>query len=107
LGHQLLAIAAGAKTYKMKFGNRGMNQPCVDLRTGRCYITSQNHGFAVDDTCLPDGWTALFTNANDASNEGIAHEEKPWFSVQFHPEACGGPIDSFFLFDEFMNIIQH
>lgn len=106
LGHQLLSLAAGAKTYKMKFGNRGVNQPCVDLRTGRCYITSQNHGFAVDAECLPDGWTALFTNANDGSNEGIAHLSKPWCSVQFHPEACCGPVDTFFLFDEFLRRIK-
>ena len=87
LGHQLLALAAGARTYKMKFGNRGMNQPCVDLRTGRCYITAQNHGFAVDADSLPAGWRPLYTNANDGSNEGIAHEDRPWLSVQFHPEA--------------------
>eukprot|EP00933_Yihiella_yeosuensis_P048097 TRINITY_DN4410_c0_g1_i8.p1 TRINITY_DN4410_c0_g1~~TRINITY_DN4410_c0_g1_i8.p1 ORF type:complete len:1589 (+),score=341.89 TRINITY_DN4410_c0_g1_i8:115-4881(+) len=107
LGHQLLSLAAGAKTYKMKFGNRGVNQPCIDLRTGRCYITSQNHGYAVDDTCLPDGWSALFTNANDGSNEGIAHNGKPWFSVQFHPEAACGPVDTYFLFDEFFKIVQN
>jgi carbamoyl-phosphate synthase small subunit len=101
LGHQLLALAAGAKSYKMKFGNRGMNQPCVDLRTGRCYITAQNHGFAVDAESLPAGWKPLYTNANDGSNEGIGHEDRPWFSVQFHPEACGGPVDTSFLFDEF------
>eukprot|EP00927_Polykrikos_kofoidii_P014402 TRINITY_DN16305_c0_g1_i1.p1 TRINITY_DN16305_c0_g1~~TRINITY_DN16305_c0_g1_i1.p1 ORF type:complete len:1562 (+),score=274.84 TRINITY_DN16305_c0_g1_i1:79-4764(+) len=107
LGHQLLSIAAGAKTYKMKFGNRGVNQPCVDMRTGRCYITSQNHGFAVDDTNLPDGWRALFTNANDGSNEGIAHANRPWQSVQFHPEASGGPLDTYFLFDEFLRIVTN
>jgi len=107
LGHQLLSLAAGASTYKMKFGNRGVNQPCIDLRTGRCYITSQNHGFAVDDESLPDGWKPLFTNANDGSNEGIAHEDKPWFSVQFHPEACCGPVDTYFLFDEFSKIVRN
>jgi len=105
LGHQLLALAAGAKTYKMPFGNRGMNQPCIDLRSGRCYITAQNHGFAVDDDTLPKGWTPLFTNANDGSNEGIAHIERPWVSVQFHPEACGGPVDTSFLFDEFLRLV--
>mmetsp|Transcript_14182 Transcript_14182/g.32133 ORF Transcript_14182/g.32133 Transcript_14182/m.32133 type:complete len:1533 (+) Transcript_14182:66-4664(+) len=105
LGHQLLSLAAGAKTYKMKFGNRGMNQPCIDLRTGRCYITAQNHGFAVDDTTLPNGWKPLFTNANDGSNEGIAHQQSPWLSVQFHPEACGGPLDTTFLFDEFLRVL--
>ncbi|CAE7943051.1 CAD, partial [Symbiodinium necroappetens] len=107
LGHQLLSLAAGCKTYKMKFGNRGVNQPCVDLRTGRCYITSQNHGFAVDDSKLPDGWRTLFTNANDGSNEGIGHKEKPWFSVQFHPEACCGPVDTAFLFDDFFKILRN
>ncbi|CAJ1380116.1 unnamed protein product [Effrenium voratum] len=106
LGHQLLALAAGCKTYKMKFGNRGVNQPCVDLRTGRCYITSQNHGFAVDDTQLPPGWEPLFVNANDGSNEGIGHKEKPWLSVQFHPEACCGPVDTAFLFDEFFKVLR-
>jgi len=106
LGHQLLSLAAGCKTYKMKFGNRGVNQPCIDLRTGRCYITSQNHGFAVDDSDLPEGWHSLFVNANDGSNEGIAHKEKPWLSVQFHPEACCGPVDTAFLFDEFLRILR-
>eukprot|EP00931_Biecheleriopsis_adriatica_P007983 TRINITY_DN109223_c0_g1_i1.p1 TRINITY_DN109223_c0_g1~~TRINITY_DN109223_c0_g1_i1.p1 ORF type:complete len:1589 (-),score=354.27 TRINITY_DN109223_c0_g1_i1:68-4834(-) len=107
LGHQLLSLAAGCSTYKMKFGNRGVNQPCVDLRSGRCYITSQNHGFAVDAEKLPDGWKALFTNANDGSNEGIAHQDRPWFSVQFHPEACGGPVDTVFLFDEFLKLVRN
>jgi len=106
LGHQLLALAAGAKTYKMKYGNRGVNLPCIDLRTGRCYITSQNHGFAVDEGSLPSGWTPLFTNANDGSNEGIAHEERPWHSVQFHPEAKCGPVDTSFLFGEFLQMVH-
>lgn len=106
LGHQLLALAAGAKTYKMKFGNRGVNQPCIDLRTGRCYITSQNHGFAVDEETLQPGWKALFVNANDGSNEGIAHKEKPWLSVQFHPEASCGPVDTSFLFSEFEHMLR-
>jgi len=106
LGNQLLALAAGAKTYKMKYGNRGMNQPCVDLRTTRCYITSQNHGYAVDDQSLPDGWKALFVNANDRSNEGIIHVSKPFFSVQFHPEAAGGPEDTAFLFEAFVRHVR-
>jgi len=106
LGNQLLALAAGAKTYKMKYGNRGMNQPCVDLRTTRCYITSQNHGYAVDDSSLPDGWKALFLNANDQSNEGIIHTSKPFFSVQFHPEAAGGPFDTAFLFESFIRVVR-
>lgn len=107
LGNQLLALAAGAKTYKMKFGNRGMNQPCVDLRTTKCYITPQNHGFAVDDESLPKDWEPFFRNANDNSNEGIIHSYKPFFSVQFHPEAMGGPHDTSFLFDLFMTRIQY
>uniref|UniRef100_A0A7S2ECQ3 Carbamoyl-phosphate synthase (glutamine-hydrolyzing) n=2 Tax=Trieres chinensis TaxID=1514140 RepID=A0A7S2ECQ3_TRICV len=102
LGNQLLALAAGASTYKLKYGNRGMNQPAIDLRTGRCYITPQNHGFAVDADSLPDGWKPLFLNANDLSNEGIIHTSKPFFSVQFHPEASGGPFDTAFLFDKFV-----
>lgn len=102
LGNQLLALACGAKTYKLKYGNRGMNQPCIDLRTGRCYITPQNHGYAVDTDTLPDLWKPLFLNANDLTNEGIVHTVKPFFSVQFHPEACGGPLDTAFLFDKFV-----
>ena len=106
LGNQLLALAAGAKTYKMKYGNRGMNQPCIDLRTTKCYITPQNHGFAVDDDSLPDGWETFFTNANDMTNEGIIHKFKPFFSVQFHPEAAGGPTDTAFLFDMFLKSVS-
>lgn len=105
LGNQLLALAAGAKTYKMKYGNRGMNQPAIDLRTTNCYITPQNHGFAVDDKTLPDGWSTFFMNANDKTNEGIIHVSKPFFSVQFHPEACGGPLDTSFLFDMFLDAV--
>lgn len=106
LGNQLLALAAGAKTYKLKYGHRGQNQPCVDVQTGRCYITSQNHGFAVDGKTLPDGWEEWFVNANDASNEGIRHKTKPWRSVQFHPEACPGPTDTAWIFDEFIGSLK-
>ncbi|CDJ59611.1 hypothetical protein EMWEY_00023470 [Eimeria maxima] len=106
LGNQLLALAAGAKTYKMKFGNRGMNQPAIDLRTTRCYITAQNHGFAVDTGSLPSDFAPLFVNANDRSNEGISHRSKPHFAVQFHPEASGGPTDTFFLFGEFIDMLR-
>ncbi len=106
LGNQLLSLAAGAKTYKLKYGNRGMNQPCIDLRTGRCYITPQNHGFAVDSKSLPSEWKQLFMNANDLTNEGIVHINKPFFSVQFHPEASGGPLDTAFLFDKFVGHVR-
>jgi carbamoyl-phosphate synthase/aspartate carbamoyltransferase len=106
LGHQLLALAAGATTSKMKFGNRGHNIPCTSLITGRCYITSQNHGYAVDAKSLPEGWEELFVNANDASNEGIFHKTLPFFSVQFHPESFPGPRDTEFLFEEFITLIK-
>ena len=106
LGHQLLARAAGASTLKMKFGNRGHNIPCTNLLSGRCYITSQNHGFAVDTMTLPADWQELFVNANDGSNEGIRHVSRPYFSVQFHPESTPGPRDTEFLFDVFIDAIQ-
>ncbi|KAG9253162.1 uncharacterized protein F5Z01DRAFT_658005 [Emericellopsis atlantica] len=105
LGHQLLARATGAKTKKMKFGNRGHNIPCTSMVTGKCHITSQNHGFEVDGTSLPTGWKELFVNANDGSNEGIMHVDKPYFSVQFHPESTPGPRDTEYLFDVFINTI--
>jgi carbamoyl-phosphate synthase small subunit len=105
LGHQLLALAAGARTYKLKFGHRGHNQPCIEAGSGRCYITSQNHGFAVDPDSLTAGWQAWFTNANDGSNEGMRHRERPFLSVQFHPEAAPGPVDSRSLFDRFVEMI--
>jgi len=102
LGNQILALAAGCKTFKLKYGNRGMNQPCIDLRDGRCYITPQNHGYAVDNDSIPADWTPLFMNANDGTNEGLMHTTKPFMSVQFHPEANGGPLDTAFLFDHFL-----
>lgn len=105
LGNQLLALAAGAKTYKLKYGHRSQNQPCIDVSNGRCYITSQNHGFAVDGKSLPAGWEEWFKNANDGSNEGIRHKTKPWRSVQFHPEACPGPTDTAWIFDEFLKYV--
>lgn len=105
LGHQLLARAAGANTLKMKFGNRGHNIPCTNMLTGKCHITSQNHGFAVDTATLPSEWSELFVNANDGSNEGIRHVSKPYFSVQFHPESTPGPRDTEFLFDVFIDTI--
>ena len=106
LGNQLLALAAGGRTYKMKFGNRGANVPSVDLLTGQCYITSQNHGFAVDESSLPADWQPLFFNANDYSNEGIIHRTKKIFSSQFHPEASAGPLDTRFLFKRFIDNVK-
>ncbi|KAJ3957084.1 Carbamoyl-phosphate synthase [Colletotrichum tropicale] len=106
LGHQLLARASGAKTAKMKFGNRGHNIPCTSMITGKCHITSQNHGFAVDSSSLTADWRELFVNANDGSNEGIAHLSKPYFSVQFHPESTPGPRDTEYLFDVFIGTIE-
>ena len=102
LGNQILALAAGANTYKLKFGHRGQNQPCLELGTKRCSITSQNHGFAVDVRTLPKGWAAWFVNANDGTNEGLRHVRLPFRSVQFHPEAAPGPTDTEVLFDEFV-----
>ncbi|KAH9630733.1 hypothetical protein HF086_004024 [Spodoptera exigua] len=93
LGHQLLSTAAGCKTYKTSYGNRGHNLPCTHNGTGRCFMTSQNHGFAVDADSLPEGWKILFTNENDKTNEGVIHETLPYFSVQFHPEHTAGPTD--------------
>jgi carbamoyl-phosphate synthase small subunit len=106
LGNQLLARAAGAETYKLKYGHRSHNQPVLLTGTNRCYITSQNHGFAVATETLPDDWEPLFTNVNDNTNEGIRHKTKPFFSTQFHPEASSGPTDTEFLFDDFINNIR-
>jgi len=105
LGHQILALAAGGNTYKLKYGHRSQNQPCKEVGTNRCYITSQNHGYAVDTETLPAGWEPWFTNANDGTNEGLRHRTRPFMSVQFHPEAAPGPVDTNFLFDEFLSMI--
>lgn len=104
LGTQLMALAAGASTYKLKYGHRSQNQPCIIQKAGakRCYITSQNHGYAVDPNSLPKDWEVWFTNANDGSVEGIRHTTKKWCAVQFHPEAAPGPTDTKFLFDDFL-----
>lgn len=107
MGNQLLAKAAGATVYKLKYGHRSHNQPVRMEGTDRCFITSQNHGFAVDASTLGEGWLPYFTNMNDGSNEGIRHETKPWFSAQFHPEASGGPVDTEFLFDKFIENLQN
>ena len=105
MGNQLLAKAGGAKTYKLKYGHRSHNQPVRMAGSNKCFITSQNHGFAVDDATLGSDWEPLFYNMNDGSNEGIRHKSKPWFSVQFHPEAASGPTDTEFLFDEFVKML--
>lgn len=105
MGNQLLAKAAGATIYKLKYGHRSHNQPVRMEGTNRCFITSQNHGFAVNPDTLEADWEPYFTNMNDGSNEGIRHRSKPWFSSQFHPEACGGPVDTEFLFDEFIKLL--
>jgi carbamoyl-phosphate synthase small subunit len=106
LGSQILALAAGGSTYKLPYGHRGVNQPVKDLLTHRCYITSQNHGYAVSDKALPDDWEPWFVNINDGTNEGIRSRTKPYFSVQFHPEAKPGPQDTNFLFDEFVSLAR-
>ncbi|WP_302545329.1 glutamine-hydrolyzing carbamoyl-phosphate synthase small subunit [Coprobacter fastidiosus] len=105
MGNQLLAKAGGANTYKLKYGHRSHNQPVRLVGTEKCFITSQNHGFAVDNNTLNDEWTPLFVNMNDGTNEGIQHKNKPFFSVQFHPEAASGPTDTEFLFDRFIEMI--
>jgi len=107
LGHQLLALAAGADTFKLKYGHRSQNQPCIQVGTKRCYITSQNHGFAVDEKTLPQEWKPWFFNANDGTNEGMRHRERPIFSVQFHPEANPGPTEASFVFDSFLDALDH
>jgi len=106
LGNQLLALAAGADTYKLKYGHRSQNQPCYVVGEKRCFITSQNHGFAVDEHSLPSDWVAWVKNANDDTVEGISHRHKPFFSVQFHPEASPGPKDTNFLFDKFLGALK-
>jgi carbamoyl-phosphate synthase small subunit len=105
LGNQLLALAAGAGTYKMKFGHRSQNQPCIEVGSQRCYITSQNHGFAVDNATIPSDWQPWFVNANDGTNEGLKHKSKPYFGVQFHPEATPGPVDTRHIFSRFLSAV--
>ncbi|MBI4822595.1 MAG: glutamine-hydrolyzing carbamoyl-phosphate synthase small subunit [Deltaproteobacteria bacterium] len=105
LGNQILALAAGADTSKLPYGHRGVNQPVRDLRTRRCFVTSQNHGYAVTVPSIPKGFAPWFVNLNDETNEGIIADHKPFMSVQFHPEACPGPRDTAFLFDEFLSMV--
>jgi carbamoyl-phosphate synthase small subunit len=107
LGHQLLALAAGADTFKLKYGHRSQNQPCIQVGTKRCFITSQNHGFAVNEQTLPAEWKPWFFNANDGTNEGMRHRDRPIFSVQFHPEANPGPTEASFVFDSFLGALDH
>jgi carbamoyl-phosphate synthase small subunit len=106
LGSQILGLAAGADTFKLKYGHRSQNQPCRETGTKRCYITSQNHGYAVDAETLPQDWREWFVNDNDETNEGIIHISKPFFGTQFHPEASPGPDDTEFLFDMFMRAME-
>ncbi|ROL50444.1 Carbamoyl-phosphate synthase [ammonia], mitochondrial [Anabarilius grahami] len=106
MGNQITALAAGAQSYKLPMGNRGQNQPVVNVMTGQAFITAQNHGYGIDSESLPPGWSPLFINANDGTNEGIMHNTKPVFTAQFHPEAKGGPTDTEFLFDAFISLIS-
>ncbi|XP_067264893.1 carbamoyl-phosphate synthase [ammonia], mitochondrial [Chanodichthys erythropterus] len=106
MGNQITALAAGAQSYKLPMGNRGQNQPVVNVMTGQAFITAQNHGYGIDSESLPPGWSPLFINANDGTNEGIMHNTKPVFTAQFHPEAKGGPTDTEFLFDAFISLIR-
>lgn len=106
LGHQLLALSQGARTKKLKYGHRGANQPVKDCETGRVYITSQNHGYVVEGNSLPPFAREGFVNGNDGTNEGVSYQNMPAFSVQFHPEACGGPLDTTFLFDRFIGMMD-
>ena len=106
MGNQLLAKAGGATIYKLKYGHRSHNQPVREVGTNRCYVTSQNHGYAVDAKTLGSDWRELFVNMNDGSNEGVCHKENPWFTSQFHPEACSGPIDTEFMFARFIKTLH-
>lgn len=106
MGNQLLAKAAGASIYKLKYGHRSHNQPVRQVGTNRCFVTTQNHGYAVDAATLEAEWEPYFVNMNDGSNEGIRHKRNPWFSAQFHPEACAGPLDTDFLFDQFIEALK-
>ncbi len=106
LGNQLLGLAAGGDSYKLKYGHRSHNQPALRVNTQKAYITSQNHGYVIDNNSLPDEWEPLFINLNDQTNEGVKHKTKPFFSTQFHPEHSGGPTDTEFLFDDFLESVR-
>lgn len=105
MGNQLLSKAAGATIYKLKYGHRSHNQPVRKVGSTSCFVTSQNHGYAVDSRTLPAEWEPYFVNMNDGSNEGVRHKTNPWFSAQFHPEACSGPVDTMSMFDDFVNLL--
>ena len=105
MGNQLLSKAAGARIYKLKYGHRSHNQPVRKVGTETCFITSQTHGYAVDSSSLPADWEPMFVNMNDGSNEGVRHKKNPWFSAQFHPEACSGPVDTEYMFDDFVKLL--
>lgn len=106
LGHQIIALASGLKTEKLKYGHRSQNQPVKETTTEKCFVTSQNHGFHVVTKKLPEGWNSWFENLNDGTNEGLKHKSLPFMSVQFHPEAAPGPVDTAFIFDEFIRMIK-
>ena len=106
LGAQLMSLAIGANTYKLKFGHRGQNQPCLNLLDGRSYLTSQNHGYAVDEPTLPEDWLVSYRNLNDNTVAGIMHKSKPFAATQFHPEAAPGPHDTFYFFEQFLDSIK-
>ena len=108
LGHQLMALSVGGDTHRLKYGHRGANHPVKDLETGRVYISSQNHGYVVDETSIPPSIAVpAFVNVNDGTNEGLKYTDKNIFTVQFHPEACAGPLDSEYLFDRFISMIEN
>ena len=106
LGHQIIALASGLKTEKLKYGHRSQNQPVKETTSEKCFVTSQNHGFHVVTKKLPEGWNSWFENLNDGTNEGLKHKSLPFMSVQFHPEAAPGPVDTAFIFDEFIRMIK-
>lgn len=106
LGSQLMGLAVGADTYKLKFGHRGQNQPCIDVDTKKCYLTSQNHGYAVDEKTIPSDWEISFRHLNDNTVAGIKHKTKPFAAVQFHPEAAPGPEDTFYFFEQFIDLVK-
>jgi carbamoyl-phosphate synthase small subunit len=106
LGNQLMALASGANTYKLKYGHRSHNQPVIKAGTQKSFITTQNHGFAIDNSTLNNDWEPYFINLNDETNEGMRHKTKPFFSTQFHPEASSGPTDTEFLFDDFLDAVK-